>query len=446
MEKLYWALFRLFWLIACSGLIFITLSDILYIVKIIPVDLFAFICSFIPFDQSFFVESDDNSARYLLSAITQAKAAIIALVVTLTLIAVQLASQTYSQRIIGLFRSFKKNYPFWLLLFLYSVSIMYDVTVLGIVDKGMDYSLKYRLSFAIFLTGFALIALVPYTRSVMDNLYPSNVIDQIISELDLDPMKESLNLEGELDEVVRVVVVIIKRAINNDDVATSKFGIEKLEKCFKKLFNFALKKQNGNEEGLVRYFCYHFGTIGDRATFREDGESVIEVCRALEKIGNLTVEGELDGATLQVVESLEWIGTAAIEKRLDFATRRAELSLGEVGVDAAEKGLDGATRGATNSLCRLSVVFIQHKKDTKDLIKSLVDIHQKSHEIVKKAIERYESNLKKEGDKSKLKAFQTFKKQLGFLSKSKSKSISIQSSREQIDIVRKNFREWLEAF
>ncbi|ODS36025.1 MAG: hypothetical protein A7315_14520 [Candidatus Altiarchaeales archaeon WOR_SM1_79] len=331
-----------------------------------------------------------DSARYLLSATTQAKAAIIALVVTLTLIAVQLTSQTYSQRIIGLFRSVIKNYPFWLLLFFYSVSIMYDVVILGTV-KGNSDLFDHRISFAVLLTGFALIALVPYTRNVMDNLYPPNIIDRIIGELDLDSMKESVNLERELDRVVRSVVVIIKMAINYDDVTTSESGIEKLEELLEKLFYFALENQMGDEEylAIVRYFCSQFEKIGDRATFREDGDSVIRVCQALEKIGKLTAENGLDDATTQVISSL-----------------------GYVGIKVAEKRLNSAVTGATNSLCGLGVVFSQ--QDIKDLIESLNEMHKKSPGMVRENVNKYESDLEKEGDESKVEAFQEFRRQLYF--------------------------------
>ena len=108
---------------------------------------------------------DLDSARYLLSAIAQAQAAIIALVVTLTLVAVQLASQAYSPRVMDLFRSFR-NYPFWLLLLLYFVSIMYDVAILGTLNKMNDPP-ENRISFAVFLTGFAIFALIPYIRNVI---------------------------------------------------------------------------------------------------------------------------------------------------------------------------------------------------------------------------------------------------------------------------------------
>ena len=64
--------------------------------------------------------TDANSARYMLSALVQSQAAIVAIVITLTLIAVQLTASAYSPRVIDIF---KKNPDMWILLGCYGVSI-----------------------------------------------------------------------------------------------------------------------------------------------------------------------------------------------------------------------------------------------------------------------------------------------------------------------------------
>lgn len=66
--------------------------------------------------------TDVNSARYMLSALVQSQAAIVAIVITLTLIAVQLTASAYSPRVIDIF---KKNPDMWVLLGCYGVSIFY---------------------------------------------------------------------------------------------------------------------------------------------------------------------------------------------------------------------------------------------------------------------------------------------------------------------------------
>jgi len=62
--------------------------------------------------------SSASSAKYLLSALVQSQAAVIAIVVTLTLVAVQLSAQAYSPRVITIFQ---KSADFRILLSTYII-------------------------------------------------------------------------------------------------------------------------------------------------------------------------------------------------------------------------------------------------------------------------------------------------------------------------------------
>ena len=70
-----------------------------------------------------FLHTDVDSARYMLSALVQSEAAIIAIVVTLSLVGVQLAAQSYSVRVVEVFR---KTPDLWILLLIYGVAIFGD--------------------------------------------------------------------------------------------------------------------------------------------------------------------------------------------------------------------------------------------------------------------------------------------------------------------------------
>ena len=65
---------------------------------------FIIVISHLVFSYSGFLHTDVDSARYMLSALVQSEAAIVALVVMLSLVAVQLAAQSYSARVIEVFR------------------------------------------------------------------------------------------------------------------------------------------------------------------------------------------------------------------------------------------------------------------------------------------------------------------------------------------------------
>ena len=81
-----------------------------------------------------FQGTEANSARYMLSALIQSQAAIVAIVLIVTQIAIQL-TPSYSPRVkIDLFRN---NHAMWILLILYGISIFYSLIVLRLI-KGQD--------------------------------------------------------------------------------------------------------------------------------------------------------------------------------------------------------------------------------------------------------------------------------------------------------------------
>lgn len=106
-------------------------------------------------DMGFF----DNK-RYLLSALVQSLAATIALVITLSLVAVQLAAQSYPARVIDVY---KRNPDMWILLCIYIFTIFYGLGLIKIIGLGVlsDY-IEDAIFGAYFLGFFAFVCLVPY--------------------------------------------------------------------------------------------------------------------------------------------------------------------------------------------------------------------------------------------------------------------------------------------
>ena len=100
---------------------------------IFSVYVFLFVLWFMSFIPAFrwfnLFNTEATSARYMLSALVQAQAAIVAIVVSLTVIAVQLTASAYSPRVIDVFKSFKKNPDFWILLGFYGFSIFYGLFI-----------------------------------------------------------------------------------------------------------------------------------------------------------------------------------------------------------------------------------------------------------------------------------------------------------------------------
>ena len=82
--------------------------------------------------------TDKDSAKYLISTIIQSEAAIIAIVVTLSLVAVQQTASSYSTRVIELFKNINTNPDFYMLIFIYFTSIIYEMWVLKQITADRD--------------------------------------------------------------------------------------------------------------------------------------------------------------------------------------------------------------------------------------------------------------------------------------------------------------------
>ena len=126
--------------------------------------------------------SSASSAKYLLSALAQSQAAVIAIVVTLTLVAVQLSAQAYSPRVITIFQESKGS---WILLSAYIISIVYDVILLETMPDNIEgFEMKVRI--ATLLAIFSFLALFPYMCHTMNLLKPRTIINRLAKKIEKD--------------------------------------------------------------------------------------------------------------------------------------------------------------------------------------------------------------------------------------------------------------------
>lgn len=125
---------------------------------------------------------NSTSTRYMLSALIQSEAAIVAIVITLSLVAVQQTASSYSPRVIDVF---KKNPDFWILTISYIIAIIYGLGVLENI-KGNDENIIYsdfvhHIEMSYFLGIFVFFSLVLYILSTLNLLKPHEIIN-ILSE------------------------------------------------------------------------------------------------------------------------------------------------------------------------------------------------------------------------------------------------------------------------
>lgn len=371
------------------------------------------------------IHTEPTSARYMLSALVQSQAAIIAIIVSLTLIAVQHTASAYSPRVIRIFRD---NPDMWILLGFYGISIFYGLLVLKMIRGAEDtsqimissISLEAYISsvYALGISTFAILCL--YIWNIMSLLTPETIIKRLKNEITKG------NLLNSKEDPIQPIVDIVHGSIMKYDIETTRVGLKAVTEQVIKIVGPDAEKE------ISGHFCKHLERAGRLAVSKMDEESTAEVIENLKVFGKSTAEKGLEYATAQTAEFLEAVGVTAMEKELVVATWRAVESLGAVGEAAAKKGLEkatqqaarslghfgkltaekglvGATRQAAESLVRVGLVAA--KKGLEDAAlraaRALAELTILSEEVVKTAIHNYESKL---NVKQKLFYFQKFMK------------------------------------
>jgi hypothetical protein len=344
--------------------------------------------------------TDAGSARYMLSALVQSQAAIVAIVITLTLIAVQLTASAYSPRVVDVF---KKNPDMWMLLGCYGVSIFYGFIVLKLVEGAegeavsqsaiwclgcVSISFEFCVSLAYWLGAFAFVALFPYMWNIISLLQPESVIKRLAIKITKD------NILNSKEDPIQPIMDIVHGSIMKYDIETARVGLKAVTDQVISVID------SNSEEKISGHFCKHLERVGKLAVSKRDDESITEVIENLEVFGKSTAEKDFEDAAWNVAEFLEAVGKVAMEKDLGCAAFKVIISLGSVGQIVAEKRLEKALLRVVKAL--LAVRQIAEKV----VASNLAELTILSEEIVKTAIRDYKSDLKEKDRDS----FQKFMK------------------------------------
>ena len=378
---------------------------------------------------------DDESAMYFLSALVQSQAAILAIVITLTLIAVQIASSHYSPRVIDIF---KKDFAIWWFLCYYGFSIFFGLCILMMMQViqnenpdilAVSNCYSYHISLedwicaAYWIAISTFVVLFWYMRKVLDLLKPSNIIKKLSDNITKEKISKHIKSMEEHkkdrtkpkeEDPVQPIVDIIRSSLIKHDFATTSSGINKIT-------NRAIEIMNPNEHKISKHFCDHFERIGKLAVNRGDEESVIEVIKNLEAFGESAAKRESVVTTANVAKCIRSVGKTAAGKRYADATRQAILcirsvgetatgnlldgvvyqvarSIGAVGLSAEENGLRAEVWQAARALVLVGI-FAERKifeNAKQQALECLASLATSSKEIVESAIETTRSALREE--------------------------------------------------
>lgn len=336
-----------------------------------------------------------DSARYLLSALIQSQAAIIAIVVSLTLVAVQLAASSYSKRITDIF---KKNPDFWIVLSLYGISIIYSSIVLKLIDNS---DLELFISISIYFSIFTFIILFPFFIKILNILKPSTIIQELIDGVTKQYIIECNGDYGKTpnDPFYPITDVFKDSLIKHD------FDITRELLAGIRIKAGELTSPNKVDENILNYFYFHIREIGKFAAKMQNDEIVTEILVLMGRLHVMTdFRNELDeNMKITMIRCARDIGTYAAKYGLDSATHDALMSIynvewelsktdlskyqifaiGQIGLSSCEGKLDSRITESIQLLKGLGIRAAEEKlnKLTSIIAREISSIYLKTAEI-----------------------------------------------------------------
>ncbi|MBU7038614.1 MAG: hypothetical protein HXS52_11840 [Theionarchaea archaeon] len=311
-----------------------------------------------------FVDNSDNT-RYMLSALVQSEAAIIAIFVTIGLVGVQLAG-VYSP---ALAKAFRTSNGLKGLVFLYIFSISLGLYILGAHDSTP--AIYIRLCFS--LGVFCFVAFALYAFDAIEMTEPTRFIE-----------KQCQKINGcnifQKDDPIQSIFDIIGALIRKYDERTAIYGLDKMGEGIELMLKNE-KFEKKEEIEVSNKIRFAFKDIGILAFHQGNENVVLEVLERLESIGNIAIENDLEIVARKSAESLGSIGETIVTKQ--FLEERMDDSLvayniqetEKIALSALEKGYKAATV-ATRKLGIIGEIAIKRGfgNVTHDIIESLEEI------------------------------------------------------------------------
>jgi len=280
-----------------------------------------------------YVPTDLDNARFFLSAMVQAQAAIVTLVITLTLIAIQMASAAYTPRVVDVM---KKNPDIWYLLIIYIGAMSYGFIALKLVSDPD----RFLVSSVLILGVYTFCILFLYMKNTIALLRPDHVVEMLVNEINA----ENIHQKEWKDDIMQPVFDVVHASIMRFDVTTTRTGLNALSERVLELFlAFDEKNREKKSHDVTEHFCKHIQRSALVALRNEDEGIIREIIVVLKNFGTHAAANGMEGATRRVVETLRDVGIHAADKGLEYATVMAANSLEAVGIHAADKGMEHAT-------------------------------------------------------------------------------------------------------
>ena len=310
-----------------------------------------------------FLHTSVDSARYMLSALVQSEAAILAMVITLSLVAMQLVASSNS---VGVIEDFAKTPDLRILIVVYGFAIFYGLGVLKLIEGACPVvdsmsNLEAHISFAYYFGIFAFIALIHYIRNTFNLLKSSVIINMLaerITKKNILDVIERQEKTGDKDRI-QPIIDIVCDALVRRDYATIRDGLRAIGDRADHIFKNNTFKYEEESGKIAKHIFDHLTDVGRIAASRYDEKSTVEVIDNLYKNGETLVKQKYIFATTHAVDSLGMIGVTAAERKLGKAAEEAASAIGQISAFAAEHAAELQRMGGIVNNAKAHLAAIQ---------------------------------------------------------------------------------------
>jgi len=245
----------------------------LFYLFVLLISIIVVIAILIHIDKNIFYSASKESTLYLLSAMAQALAAILAIVIGFSFVAIQLSTQIGNPRVLDLYL---KSKAFWTILVVYGFSISYDLLLLRIIPEGNITILVNLINISIFFTIISFMSLFPYAHYTIQRLKPEKIIKGII-EIKSDDVEQLKR------DTILPIADIMNKSIITDDPHTLKVGLDELVKLNLEIIKS--EKNSAHKFKILKYYSRKISRLIDTAFSNNQEYSILEITDSLRNIG-----------------------------------------------------------------------------------------------------------------------------------------------------------------
>ncbi|PKL68858.1 MAG: hypothetical protein CVV28_01740 [Methanobacteriales archaeon HGW-Methanobacteriales-1] len=319
---------------------------------IVIISLFSFIVLY-----SFFPDwtkmTNIDSASSVLSSLVQSEAAILGIVLTVSLVAVQLTASSFSTRVIQIF---KNSFTLWILVSIYIFAIIYSIGVLKFISPINTVSNNEFYIWIAYLLGiYSFFALIPYMLDILDLMQPSK-ITLILSENITEKTLQNYLLKDKSDPIQPLMDILILSLLKKD-FGTLREGLTHLKTNLLTIFN----SNNIENEDLTNHIFDQLHILSSFKEITKDKKSASILVDILKECGSKSAEMKLEKSTLKSIHTLRIFGKVTLNENQEKLTLKVLESFEKIGVKCAENKLKRATPLSLQFLDEIGAITAQKR-------------------------------------------------------------------------------------